>query len=334
MADGIFPGLVSKDRNVNAASNVIFVNISDETNSLVVNADGSINIGDILPGSGALNLGKLEDTAHATGDLGVMGLAVRRDADTSLVDTDGDYAPLQVNDVGALKVDIISTVSPGGIVDDTAFGIGTDPVNPQGFLADETTPDSVDEGDIGIARMTLDRKQLHVIVDATVDSQRLAIDSAGLAQVDVAAHALTNANALPISKDNAANTVINPIFVQQVNTAITSDEVHDYDTGVAIASDATSNHDYTVTGTTFLLRSVIFSGSGAVKAEIQVGPVAGLVTKAVGFLTGRQGDTQQLDFQPPIEVPVTGTGTIRVIRTNRQGAAADVYSTIIGNDVA
>ena len=45
-------------------------------------------------------------------------------------------------------------------LDDAAFGVGTDAVLPTGFLADETSTDSVDEGDIGIARMTLDRRQV------------------------------------------------------------------------------------------------------------------------------------------------------------------------------
>jgi hypothetical protein len=45
-----------------------------------------------------------EDSAHTSGDVGTMSLAVRRDADTSLVDTDGDYAPLQVDADGQLKV--------------------------------------------------------------------------------------------------------------------------------------------------------------------------------------------------------------------------------------
>jgi hypothetical protein len=198
--------------------------------------------------------------------------------------------------------------------------------------------------------MTLDRKQLHVLVDATTDSQRLAIDASGLAQVDVAAHALTNANALPVSADNSANAVgnpiyvsvskdtsanseTNPIYVYTVNTVVSGNEVHDYDTAAAVASDASDNHDYTVVGTTFLLKSVIVSGSGNVKFEIQTGPVAGLATVAVGFLTGRQGDTKQVVFDPPVEVPATSTGTVRVIRTNRQGAATDLYSTIIGSDV-
>lgn len=45
-------------------------------------------------------------------------------------------------------------------VDDAAFAVGTSKVNATGFMADETSTDSVDEGDIGIARMTLDRKQI------------------------------------------------------------------------------------------------------------------------------------------------------------------------------
>jgi hypothetical protein len=58
----------------------------------------------VTPGTAAANLGKAEDAAHGSGDVGVMALAVRRDADTSLVGTDGDYAPLQVNATGAAKV--------------------------------------------------------------------------------------------------------------------------------------------------------------------------------------------------------------------------------------
>jgi hypothetical protein len=46
----------------------------------------------------------VEDVAHTTGDTGTMLLAVRRDANTTLVDTTGDYAPLQVDANGALKV--------------------------------------------------------------------------------------------------------------------------------------------------------------------------------------------------------------------------------------
>ncbi len=47
---------------------------------------------------------RLEDAAHASGDAGIMALAVRRDDEASLGGADGDYSPLQVNEVGRLKV--------------------------------------------------------------------------------------------------------------------------------------------------------------------------------------------------------------------------------------
>jgi len=293
---------------------------------------------------------------------------------------------------GSITVDGTVSVS-GGATDDAAFTIATDGVTAAGYLADETTPDSVDEGDIGIARMTLDRKQLNVLVDATTDSQRLAIDASGNAAVIAAANSgvdigdvtinnasgasavniqdggnaitidgtltgITNdvniadggnsitvdataldirtitkaTDSIQISKDTAANSETNPIFVKVVTTSTSASEIHNYDTTAAVAKDATDNHDYTVANTTFLLQSVLVAASGAMKVEIQTGPVASLVTQAVIFTSGSK-PTEQIVFNPPIEVPATSTGTVRLIRRNDDNQAMDVYSTIIGNDV-
>lgn len=62
------------------------------------------------------SLSHAEDTAHTTGDAGIQTLAVRNDTLAALADTDGDYAPLQVNADGALYVDV-GTIS----VDDAAL---------------------------------------------------------------------------------------------------------------------------------------------------------------------------------------------------------------------
>lgn len=48
--------------------------------------------------------GKAEDAAHTTADEGIVILAVRRDAASSGVDTDGDYATLSVTSDGSLRV--------------------------------------------------------------------------------------------------------------------------------------------------------------------------------------------------------------------------------------
>lgn len=72
-------------------------------------AAGTNNIGDVdvlsvVPGTGATSLGKAEDAAHTSGDVGVMALAVRNDTMTASTDSDGDYTPLQVDPFNRLPV--------------------------------------------------------------------------------------------------------------------------------------------------------------------------------------------------------------------------------------
>lgn len=79
---------------------------------------GDVDITSVTPGTLAANLGKAEDAAHTTGDVGVMMLGVRNDVDGSLVGADGDYAPFQFNDMGAAKVavnEIVSSAATGTI---------------------------------------------------------------------------------------------------------------------------------------------------------------------------------------------------------------------------
>jgi len=223
-----------------------------------------------------------------------------------------------VNAVGnPIFVQTTNGTAPVAKADDSAFAVGTDPVTTAAYLADETTPDSVDEGDIGAARMTLDRKQLMVLVDSTNDARRATINAAGDLEV-----------AIP------TNTELTPLYTYNVNTVVSGNEVHDFDEAVDVASDGSANHDYTVAGTTFLLKGFTVSGSASYKYEVQTGPLLSLATVYVGFSTGRQGDTDPIILPVPIEVPGASDGTVRIIKTNRQGTAVSIYSTIIGSDVA
>jgi hypothetical protein len=124
----------------------------DESSSLITAGGSSVAVTSLIPGTGAANLGKAEDAAHTSGDTGVMALAVRNDAGTALAGTTGDYIPLTTDDLGSLRV------NAGAMTDDAAFTVATSKVVPMGALADETATDSVDEGDIGAPRMTLDRR--------------------------------------------------------------------------------------------------------------------------------------------------------------------------------
>ncbi len=75
---------------------------------------GDVDVASVIPGTGATNLGKAEDAAHTSGDVGVMALAVRDNAPPSAMsNADGDYEPLHVNAEGGLWVTPTPSTSGG-----------------------------------------------------------------------------------------------------------------------------------------------------------------------------------------------------------------------------
>lgn len=346
MADGSFPGLVSKDRNVNAVANPIWVELTD--GSTAVNFTGTSLDVNVTGGGGGTQY-QVDSVAGAT-DTGMLGLFVRDDALTTLTPVDGDYVQGRTNSTGAIWVahDGDITIADGGnsiTVDGTVAATQSGTWTVDLGATDNAVLDQIElNTDFGtVVGGGAEATALRVTI-ANDSTGVLSIDDNGgsitvdgtvtvtATQLDIDDLNLTD-DAVRISGNTSANSETNPIYVKEVAEVASGNEIHSYDTTAAVASDATDNHDYTVAGTTFFLKSVIASCSGSMKFEVQTGPVAGLTTVAVGFLNGRQGDTKQLTFDPPVEVPVTSTGTVRVIRTNRQGTATDVYSTIIGYDV-
>ena len=87
--------ITSTSGDINITAGDLNVQLSD----IGVNYD-STRIGD---GTNLLAV-IAEDAAHTTGDTGIQLLAVRNDSGTSLVDTDGDYAPLSVDANGNLQI--------------------------------------------------------------------------------------------------------------------------------------------------------------------------------------------------------------------------------------
>ena len=93
-------------------------------------ANSGVDIGDtdvtsIVPGVGASNLGKAEDAAHSSGDVGVASLAVRRDTPTSLAGADNDYLPLTTDEDGAVwsRTHKVGSVIDSGNSSTTPLGI-------------------------------------------------------------------------------------------------------------------------------------------------------------------------------------------------------------------
>ncbi len=65
---------------------------------------GDVDVTSVIPGTGATNLGKAEDAAHTSGDVGVMHLGVRNDAATSFGGAEGDYVPAAHDAYGNTRV--------------------------------------------------------------------------------------------------------------------------------------------------------------------------------------------------------------------------------------
>lgn len=121
---------------------------------------GTANIGDVdvltVPAPLSTTGGGVEATALrvtiASDSTGV--LSIDDNAGSLTVDNAGTFA-VQVDGAALTALQLIDNSI---LVDDAAFTPATSSVNMAGFQADETATDSVDEGDAGAARMTLDRK--------------------------------------------------------------------------------------------------------------------------------------------------------------------------------
>lgn len=88
----------------------------------------------------------LTDDTGAGGHAQVVKLAISTDGSGTLIPADATVG--------------ISVNVTQSIADDSGFTAGTTKVIPLGCMADDTSTDLVDENDIGIPRMTLDRRQI------------------------------------------------------------------------------------------------------------------------------------------------------------------------------
>lgn len=173
----------------------------------------------ILVGEDATTRGQ-RWSISAAGELKVDGSAVTQPisaasmplptgASTSAIQTDGtqktqivDAGGEQVTVTGG-KLDVNATLSgaAGGTsaVDDAAFTVATDTGTPAMALADEVSPDSVNEGDVGVVRMSLNRNLYSSIRDAAGNERGVNVTAGNALVVD------GSASTQPISGTVTAN---------------------------------------------------------------------------------------------------------------------------------
>lgn len=175
VASGGITGVVEDAASAGGEEGILILGVRRDTAASSSGTDGDFSTLN-LDASGRLhvNVGALpastntieivgdvaQDAAVAGNPLLVGGRAST--ATPTAMSADGDAVYQWLTRTGAAVVS-------GDLVDDAAFTPGTSRVQAIGLQADETSTDSVDEGDIGAPRMSLDRKQ-YVIAHAETNT--------------------------------------------------------------------------------------------------------------------------------------------------------------------
>jgi len=165
-------GLPSLDHQTPQLISCVDPSNTNELEMVGCDSDGTLHV-NIVSSSGQYE----EDSVHVTADIGNFILAVRNDILASLVGTDGDYSPLQVNALGALFVEVSSS---------------------SGQFAEDAQHTS---GDIGSQMLTVRNDVLAALATTDGDYAPLQVDDKGAlyvsASIDLAVHSTPFAAAGP-----------------------------------------------------------------------------------------------------------------------------------------
>jgi len=177
-ADGMFDivlGFAQLRANLSTyVSGTIIVTTIDKRGGVASPAD--VIVSEIVPGTGATNLGKEEDAVHASGDVGVEMLAVRNDdLGAVLAGADGDYAPLAVCEHGGVYV-------TGSAVGQTAVDYEHGLVGIGGIVMDARPATDIIAGNAewGVFQMTQYGEIRIRDDDANTDLDTLIVDTASI----------------------------------------------------------------------------------------------------------------------------------------------------------
>jgi hypothetical protein len=270
----------------------VVVKIADATvpsQQLTINPDGSVNITD--------NGGSL--TVDGTVELGATTLAALESITVQ-------------NGAGASAVNI----------QDGGNSITVDATN----LDIRDLVFATDKVDVSGSEVSLDAATLAALETITVEQgtspwvvSSTDLDIRDLTHASDSVKIGDGTDFLAVNTDGSINVVVQ----EDVGT-----EIVDYDTAAAIAGGATSNHDQ-VFASASKLYQILATASGKLKIEVQVEDGAAsdvFNTIAVGF---NSTANPNIDITLAKYAAIPAGARVRIIRTNKDAQAQDVYSTIV-----
>jgi hypothetical protein len=291
MADGNFPTLVSATRDANSTANPIFVQLTDGTDLLLIDASGNLGVtisnASIVVTATDLDIRNLSHTQDSVkvGD-GTDFLAIAADGSIAVTDNGG-----------SLTVDGTVAATQSG-----TWNIGT-----------LTTITNVVHVDDNAGSLTVDGT---VAISGTVTVSATDLDIRNLSHTQDSVKIGDGTDFLAVNGDGSINVVV---------ASSSGAKVHDHKVASAVASDSTDNHDYTAAGGVLLIKQVTFASSGGSKAVLTYDPTGTPKVIWTGFIP-KDGGEKSFILQLPFSV--ADTKVIRLAVTNRQGQAQDLYSTI------
>jgi hypothetical protein len=216
---------------------------------------------------------------------------------------------------GEAKVDITQPL-PAGSNNIGSVNQGTSP-----WITQDNSDGSVTPGTVA-TKSSLAGGQFNTSLPTLTAAQQAALQLTArgelITQQDIGGSPISATNPMPVSFSAA------PIGTP----------VNDYKKVTALAVAATDNHDYAITsGKTFQGKKVWVSGSGLIKAEVQVSPDGlAFTTLWVGWNSASTPNIS-IDMDQMVFLE-SGLGSlIRVIVTNEDKKPSDCYSTISGLEV-
>lgn len=167
-----------------------------------------------------------EDSAHTSGDIGLFTLAVRKDVEGSLASADGDYAPLQVDDQGRLRVAAEISVATGSDKSEDAVHVSGD-IGAYVLAVRSDIPSIATSASGDYASMTTDSHNRQWVNDSRNIEMLNAATTVGTTAVNLVASALAGRKEIMIQ--NRGN---KDIFIGSSNAVTTAN-------GFRIAGGAT-----------------------------------------------------------------------------------------------
>jgi len=325
---------------------------SDSSGNLKVNISASSGSLSVTQGTSPWVTSDQADGAIANGSAGSkssLAGGIYLSAAPTL--TTGNQNALLLDVAGNLKVDLATALPAGsnaiGSITNTSFiatqataaNLNATVVGTGTFATQVTSLPSIPAGsnligavnvDIGGTPLAFGQTTMSASIPVTIASNQsnlnVVVASAlpagtnliGAVNLDIGGSAVSASNPVPVS----------------FSPAPLGTSVNNYNTASAIAANATSNHDYAITSSkTFNGKKIHASSSGMMKIEVQISPDGTTFSSIFVAFNSTASLNIDIDLDELVFLE-SGTGSkIRVIRTNRDKQAQDVYSTICGQEI-